>query len=139
MRGTAPDVLINVDVDDLNAAVDFYGQGIGLRVGRRLFNGTVIEMLGASSTIYLLEKKSGTAAGPFTSQMRQYSRHWTPVHLDFIVDRIETAVRKALAAGARLESEVQTFTWGRQATLSDPFGHGLCFLQWVGKGYGEAE
>ena len=139
MRGTAPDVLINVDVDDLNAAVDFYGQGIGLRVGRRLFNGTVIEMLGASSTIYLLEKKSGTAASPGTSQMRQYSRHWTPVHLDFIVDRIEPAVRKALAAGARLEGEVQTFTWGRQATLSDPFGHGLCFLQWVGQGYGEAE
>ena len=139
MRGTALDVLINVDVDNLDAAVEFYRQGLGLRVGRRLFNSTVIEMLGASSPIYLLEKKSGTPAGPFTPQMRDYRRHWTPVHLDFIVDRIETSVHNAIAAGARLEGEVQTFRWGRHATLSDPFGHGLCFLQWVGKGYGEAE
>jgi uncharacterized glyoxalase superfamily protein PhnB len=132
------DVLINVDVDDVDAAIDFYRRGVGLHVGRRLFHGTVIEMLGASSSIYLLQKKSGTPASSRTSQTRDYSRHWTPVHLDFVVDEIEMAVRNALAAGARLEGEVQTFDWGRQATLSDPFGHGLCFLQWI-NGYGEAQ
>jgi predicted enzyme related to lactoylglutathione lyase len=130
------DVLINVDVDDLDRAVEFYRRGIGLRIGRRLFHGTVIEMLGASSPIYLLDKKPGTPASSRTSQIRDYSRHWTPVHLDFIVDEIEMAVQNALAAGARMEGEVQTFEWGWQATLSDPFGHGLCFLQWLGKGYG---
>jgi uncharacterized glyoxalase superfamily protein PhnB len=139
MRDSAVDVLINIDVNSVDAAVEFYRRGVGLHVGRRLFNGSVIEMLGASSRIYLLEKKSGTAASPRTSQMREYSRHWTPVHLDFIVDAIEIAVRNALTAGARMEGEVQTFKWGRQATLSDPFGHGLCFLQWVGTGYGEVE
>jgi predicted enzyme related to lactoylglutathione lyase len=139
MRGTAVDVLVNIDVDDLDAAVEFYRQGIGLHIGRRLFSGTVIEMLGASSPIYLLQKKSGTPASPGTSQLRAYNRHWTPVHLDFIVAQIEIAVRNAVAAGARLEGEVQTFKWGRQATLSDPFGHGLCFLQWAGNGYGEVE
>jgi uncharacterized glyoxalase superfamily protein PhnB len=133
------DVLINVDVDDLDAAVAFYRRGVGLHIGRRLFNGTVTEMLGASSTIYLVQKNSGTPVSLQTLQMREYSRHWTPVHLDFIVDEIEIAVRNALAAGARQEGAVQTFEWGRQATLSDPFGHGLCFLQWVGNGYGEVE
>jgi len=139
MRASAVDVLINIDVDNLDAAVEFYRRGVGLHIGRRLFNGTVIELVGASSPIYLMEKKSGTSASPRISQMRKYSRHWTPVHLDFIVDEIEIAVRNALAAGARMEGEVRTFDWGRQATFSDPFGHGLCFLQWVRKGYGEVE
>lgn len=29
------DVLINIDVDDLAKAVDFYGKAFGLRIGRR--------------------------------------------------------------------------------------------------------
>lgn len=133
------DVLINIDVDDLDAAVAFYQRGVGLRVGRRLFDGTVIEMLGTSSPIYLLAKASGTRPNAHLSQVRDYRRHWTPVHLDFIVEDAEIAARNAVVAGARLEGEVQTFSWGRQATLSDPFGHGLCFVQWLGGGYGEVE
>ena len=46
-------------------------------------------------------------------------------------------IEKASVAGARLEGEVQSFVWGRLATLSDPFGNGLCFVQWRGRGYGE--
>ena len=143
------DLLINVDVDDLEAAIAFYQRGVGLRVGRRLFEGTVVEMLGASSPIYLMEKKAGTSASTYTSQFRDYGRHWTPVHLDFIVDDVAAAARNALAAGPKLEGELQSFSWGRQATMSDPgrrqlflslnsdpFGHELCFVQWLGKGYG---
>lgn len=132
------ELLINVDVDDLEAAIAFYQRGIGLRIGRRLFEGTVVEMLGASSPIYLMEKKPGTSASAYTSQLRNYGRHWTPVHLDFIVDDVAAAARNALAAGAKLEGELQSFSGGRLATMSDPFGHGLCFVQWLGKGYGDA-
>jgi len=53
-------------------------------------------------------------------------------------DDIAAAARNALAAGAKLEGELPSFNWGRQATMSDPFGHGPCFVQWLGKGYGDA-
>jgi catechol 2,3-dioxygenase-like lactoylglutathione lyase family enzyme len=48
------ELLVNVDVDDLERAIEFYGGALGLRLGRRLFGGSVAEMLGGSSKIYLL-------------------------------------------------------------------------------------
>ena len=57
------------------------------------------------------------------------------MHLDFTVDDVSAAVERAVAAGARLEGDIQSFGWGRQATLSDPFGHGFCILQFSGTGY----
>jgi predicted enzyme related to lactoylglutathione lyase len=131
-------LLINIDVDDLGKGITFYQSAFGLRLERRLFGGTVAEMVGASSSnIYLLTRPSGTSASPQLSLTRDYRRHWTPIHLDFEVDDIEAAVRRALAAGAKLESDIQTFAWGRIAMMSDPFGHGFCLLQFSGRGYDE--
>jgi uncharacterized glyoxalase superfamily protein PhnB len=59
------------------------------------------------------------------------------VHLDFVVEDITAAVQRASAAGATLEGEIQAHEWGRLAVMSDPFGHGFCFLQFAGKGYDE--
>ena len=106
------ELLINVDVDDLEMAIAFYQRGVGLRIRRQLFEGTVVEMLGASSPIYLMKKKAGTSASAYTSQFRDYGRHWTPVHLDFIVDDVAVAARNALAAGAKLEGELQIVQTG---------------------------
>jgi predicted enzyme related to lactoylglutathione lyase len=128
-------LLINIDVDDLEKAITFYRSAFDLRLGRRLFGGTVVEMLGASSNVYLLTKPSGGSASPHVSLPRDYRRHWTPVHLDFEVEDIEAAVQRALAAGAKIEDKVQTFSWGRIAKMSDPFGHGFCILQFIGAGY----
>jgi predicted enzyme related to lactoylglutathione lyase len=128
--------LINVDVDDLDKATHFYATAFGLKVGRR-FGAHGVEMLGSSAPIYLLVKAAGTAASSTTHLQRSYGRHWTPVHLDFVVEEIESAVRQAEAAGARLESAVSTHKWGRLALMVDPFGHGFCFVQFVGRGYDE--
>jgi len=130
-------LLINIDVDDLEKGVAFYQSAFGLRLRRRLFGGTVAEMIGASSNVYLLTKPSGSSASPNVSLPRDYRRHWTPVHLDFEVEDVEAAVQRALAAGAKLEDTVQTFPWGRIAKMSDPFGHGFCILQFIGGGYDE--
>jgi len=132
------ELLINVDVDDLEMAIAFYQRGVGLRIGRRLFEGTVVEMLGASSPIYLVEKKRGTSASAYTSQLRDYGRHWTPVHLDLSLTTSRLQHGTLWPQGAKLEGELQSFSGGRLATMSDPFGHGLCFVQWLGKGYGDA-
>lgn len=127
--------LVNIDVPDLEAGIAFYRDALGLKLGRRLFSGSVAEMLGALTPIYLLAKASGSAASRDCSQPRDYRRHWTPVHLDFQVEDIEAAVERAVAAGAKLEGKVQSYRWGRLATLSDPFGHGFCLLQFLGRGY----
>jgi len=128
-------LLVNVDVDDIERAIEFYRAAFGLHLGRRLFGGSVAEMLGASSMIYLLAKPAGTLPSRQASSARDYHRHWTPVHLDFEVVDIDAAVERAVAAGARLENEPRSFNWGRLAMLSDPFGHGFCLLQFTDRGY----
>lgn len=131
------ETLVNIDVPDLEAAIEFYQRATELRLGRRLFEGTVAELTGASMRILLLQKETGSRPVPGASLSRDYRRHWTPAHLDFVVPELEVALEKAIAAGASLEGPVQSFVWGRQACLSDPFGHGFCFLQWQGGGYDE--
>jgi predicted enzyme related to lactoylglutathione lyase len=128
--------LINIDVDDLDRAVAFYTAALGLTVGRR-FGSSATELTGATSPIYLLAKADGTRASPATGDRRRYARHWTPVHLDFVVSDLATAVEDAVKAGATLEGEPATHTWGRIAQLSDPFGHGLCLIEFLGRGYDE--
>jgi predicted enzyme related to lactoylglutathione lyase len=134
-RPRAMKLLINIDVDDLEKAVVFYQSAFGLGLRRLLFDGTVAEMTGASSDVYLLSKPSGSSASPQVSLPRDYRRHWTPLHLDFEVEDVDAAVHRALSAGAKLEDEIQTFPWGRIAKMSDPFGYGFCILEFIGAGY----
>jgi len=129
-------LLINIDVDDLPKATEFYCKAFELEVGRR-FGNDAIELLGATSAIYLLNKPNGSVASPHSRHLRSYARHWTPVHLDFIVDEIEGALDRARNAGARLEGPVRTNSWGKIAMLADPFGHGICLIEFVGRGYDE--
>jgi catechol 2,3-dioxygenase-like lactoylglutathione lyase family enzyme len=127
-------LLANVDVPDLEAAARFYCDALGLAVGRRLGAGAV-ELVGASALLYLLEKPAGSPAARTVAQPRDYSRHWTPVHMDFVVVGIEGAVRRAVAAGATLERETRAEDWGKIAELADPFGHGFCLIEFTERGY----
>ena len=129
-------LLVNIDVPDLERGIAFYGAAFGLTVGRRLGPGAV-ELLGGPAPIYLLVKEEGSAASKLSAQTRTYERHWSPVHLDFVVDDIESAARRAVAAGARLEEPIRMSRWGRLALMADPFGHGFCLVQFLGKGYDE--
>ncbi|MBN8884314.1 MAG: VOC family protein [Rudaea sp.] len=128
------DALVNIDVDDLDRAVEFYCTALELRVSRHL-GGGVVELLGGNAPIYLLDKRAGSLAA--AGQPRDYARHWTPVHLDFVVTDIDAAVARAIAAGAVLEQPVQTDVWGKLAVMADPFGHGFCFVQFLDRGYDE--
>jgi predicted enzyme related to lactoylglutathione lyase len=134
---SAMQTLINIDVPDLERAIRFYQEALGLRLGRRLFAGTVAEMLGAAAPIYLISQAEGSSPYDGASQPRGYRRHWTPFHLDFVVESLEAAIERAERAGASLEGAPQTFCWGRLARLSDPFGHGFCLLCWSDRGYDE--
>ena len=102
----------------------------------RKLGDTVVELSGTSSKIYLIEQPAGSTATK-SGKQRDYSRHWTPVHLDFIVPEIESAVTRARDAGATLERDIRTHKWGRIAVLADPFGNGFCLIEFLGRGYDE--
>jgi len=128
-------IRVCIDVDDVERAVAFYRDVLGLTPGRRLGDDWV-EMLGATSPIDLLRVRAGSKpSATLKGATRDFGRHWTPVHLDFLVDDLDDVVRRACAAGATLDREVQERPYGRMANLADPFGHGLCILQLNERGY----
>ncbi len=131
------DIRICIDVDDLERGIAFYTRGLDLRLGRRLGNDWA-ELLGAGSPIDLLFNKPGSSPlGEDHPQKRDYARHWTPVHLDFVVNDVDAAAAKLMALGAVLERPVSDRKWGRMASLADPFGHGIDLIEFRGRGYDE--
>jgi predicted enzyme related to lactoylglutathione lyase len=116
------DILVNMDVPDADTAARFYEAALGLRRGRSL-DGDVVELLGASSMIYLLQRPE-----------RDFARHWTPVHVDFVVPDVDAAAERALRAGAKRESETVEWKGSRCITFADPFGHGFCLIEFAAGG-----
>jgi len=133
MNASAASFIVNLDVPDITAAEAFYTQAFGLRSGRRLGPGA-LELLGGPTPLYLLQNDAGSAATE-DGDVRDYERHWTPVHLDWVVADIDAALARAVAAGAALERPVRERLWGKIAVLSDPFGHGFCLIQFSDAGY----
>jgi len=127
-------LLINIDVSDLAKAEAFYTEAFDLRRGRRLGD-EVLEMLGAEAPFYLLKKEARSIGA--ANSAREYERHWMPLHIDVVVDDLESALARALGAGALQEGDIREANWGRIVQIADPFGHGWCLLQFVGRGYDE--
>ena len=121
-------LLLNIDVPELAPAIDFYRAALGLELAR-VIDGDVAELTGTSSVLYLLQKPAGSSAAKDAPETRRYERHWTPVHVDFVVDDVEAAAKRALAAGAKQESDIVEWRGSKCITLSDPFGHGFCVIE----------
>ncbi len=96
-----------------------------------------VATLFARRVIARLADRLKVGAAPGTTAVRDYQRHWTPVHLDCVVDDLDAAVERAVKAGAKLDRDLKTQKWGRLANLSDPFGNGFCLLEFRGRGYDE--
>jgi predicted enzyme related to lactoylglutathione lyase len=128
------DLLVNIDVPDLGRAIAFYAGAFGLTVARRL-GADGAELGGWPARLFLLQKAAGSPGAG--GRPRRYDRHWTPVHLDVVVDDLDAALIRAVAAGATAETDIRVEPWGRIVELADPFGHGLCLIQFLGRGYDE--
>jgi predicted enzyme related to lactoylglutathione lyase len=126
--------IINIDVPDLGPAIEFYRAALGVEL-KRIIDGDVAELSGASSTIYLLQKAEGSPPKKSAAEGRRYAPHWTPVHVDFVVDDVDAAAKRALSAGARQESGRVDWMGSKCITFSDPFGHGFCLIEFEGDGY----
>ncbi len=131
-------VIVNIDVPELTPAIGFYTAALGLTLNRTI-EGDVAELTGASSVIYLLQNPAGSPAVATLSLARDYNRHWTPVHMDFVVDDLAEATKRAMAAGAVRESECVEWNGSKCITFSDPFGHGFCLIEFMDETYGPGE
>ncbi|WP_080813738.1 VOC family protein [Halomicronema hongdechloris] len=127
-------IVVNIDVPELAPAIAFYCSALGLEHNRTL-DDDVAELIGTSSVIYLLQNPPDSNSAGIASETRRYSRHWTPVHIDFVVDNIAEAAKRALEAGAGQESECIEWRGSKCITFSDPFGHGFCLIEFAGKTY----
>ena len=128
------DLLLNIDVPDIEAGITFYTAALGLKLGRR-FDEDFVELVGRSAPIYLLRNDAGSPIGPNGGDTRRYTRHWSPIHPDFVVEDMATAIGRATAAGAVQEGEICDAPYGRLAMFADPFGHGFCLIEFNREGY----
>lgn len=126
--------IVNIDVPDLSPAIEFYTAALGLKLNR-ILDEDVAELTGASSVIYLLQHPAGSNPVDGHSMTRQYSRHWTPVHMDFVVDDVAAAAQRARDAGATQEAGCLEWRGSKCISFSDPFGHGFCVIEFVRETY----
>jgi predicted enzyme related to lactoylglutathione lyase len=129
-------ILINIDVPELAPAIDFYCAALSLSLARILDEDTA-ELKGGSSTLYLLRKDAGSRPVEGLADERRYARHWTPVHMDFVVDDVDQAAMRAIKAGAVREGECVQWRGSRCISFSDPFGHGFCLIEFADGTYSD--
>lgn len=123
-----------IEVADLERGIRFYCDGLGLRLRRRL-SPSWVELEGASLPLFLLGDRPPVVELGEIRVPRNFDRHWTPVHLDFIVSGLKGAVERLLALCGALERAIQVREYGRMANMADPFGNGFDLIEFSEPGY----
>ena len=123
-----------IDVADLERGIAFYCGGLGLSLKRRL-SPSWVELDGANLPVFLLGNRSPAADLGGTQIQRDFARHWTPMHLDFIVPDLDAAVARLTGLGATLDRPIRLAEYGRMANMADPFGNGFDLIEFSGSGY----
>jgi len=129
-----PEVHAYIDVADPERAIAFYCDGLGLTVKRRL-DRDWIELAGAAIPIFLLSNRPAIVDLGSTKAPRRFDRHWTPVHLDFIVSELDVTVSRLKEKGGTLDRAIEAKEYGRIAYMADPFGNGFDLIEFSGSGY----
>jgi len=114
--------------------MEFYCGGLGLTQKRQL-SPRWVELAGANLPLLLLADRPAMAELGATKVPRDFGRHWTPVHLDFIVTNLDEMVARLCGLGASLDREIQIREYGRMANMADPFGNGFDLIEFSGPGY----
>jgi len=120
-------ISISIDVPDLPRAVDFYSAALDCKKVRDQ-SATSVVLAAENIEIWLLEKKSGTNPLKDNPATRGYERHWTPIHLDFLITDVAGAVARIVEAGGTHEGG-EKGEWGEIAFCADPFGNGFCVIR----------
>jgi extradiol dioxygenase family protein len=123
-----------IEVTELPDGINFYCGGLSLTLKRRL-SPTWVELAGANLPIYLLANRPTLADLGSKQVVRSYERHWTPVHLDFIVEDLDQMVAQLISLGASFDRDIKIREYGRIANMADPFGNGFDLIEFTGPGY----
>ncbi len=119
-------ISVSIDVSNLEQAETFYVEALGCKKVRDQNQGMSV-LATQNCDIYLQEKQPETKPTPADEVVRDYKRHWTPVHLDFLTPDIASVVEKILKFGGRHEGG-ESGDWGSIAFCADPFGNGFCVI-----------
>jgi len=123
-----------IEVTEAARGIEFYCEGLGLTVKRRL-SPRWIELAGADIPIFLLANRPAVADLGSVTAARSFERHWTPVHLDFIVTDLDGMVSRLRTLGGSLDRETKSREYGRIANMADPFGNDFDLIEFSGSGY----
>jgi len=119
-------ISISIDVSNLKQAESFYTEALNCKKIRDQGSDMVV-LAAENCDIYLQEKEAGTKPLASSETVRDYKRHWTPVHLDFLTNNIDEVVNKILQLGG-LHEGGDSGDWGSIAYCADPFGNGFCVI-----------
>ena len=117
---------VSIDVSDLKRAEVFYVEALGCKKIREQ-GSTMVVLSTENCDIYLLQKEAGTKPLVSSSVVRDYERHWTSVHLDFLCNNLDEHVSRILKLGG-LHEGGDSGDWGSIVYCADPFGNGLCLI-----------
>ena len=119
-------VSISIDVPDLDRAQQFYCGALPCKFVKEDDHGLRILDTG-NVRIYLLQKPEGSLPFRDSKTLRDYGRHWCPIHLDFGTPNIEESVAAVETYGGTVEGR-DSGAWGSIAYCADPFGNGFCLI-----------
>lgn len=119
-------ISVSIDVSNLKQAETFYIEALGCKKVRDQGEGMSV-ISTDNCDIYLQEKEAKSNPIPSEAVKRDYSRHWTPVHLDFLTDNVDEIVKKIIQLGGQHEGG-ESGEWGSIAYCADPFGNGFCII-----------
>lgn len=119
-------ISICIDVADHDQALAFYTGALGFELVKK--GPEYSELSADGTTVYLAPRQPGSNPLITGEAARNYERHWTPVHLDVIVDDLDQCVSSVEALGGVKEGEKHG-DWGSVVFCADPFGNGFCVLK----------
>jgi len=119
-------ISVCIDVAEMDKAIQFYTKALGCELVKK--GPEYSELIADGLTIYLGENAAGTNPLIDGDAIRNYNRHWTPIHLDFTVSNLEECVSSVIRLGGVKEEEKRG-DWGSIAFCADPFGNGFCVMQ----------
>jgi predicted enzyme related to lactoylglutathione lyase len=118
-------ISVSIDVSNLKKGEEFYTKALGCTKVRDQMGMSIISV--KNCEIYLQEKKQDSIAVPKTQIKRDFSRHWNPIHLDFLCSDIDEKVKLIEELGGKKEGG-ESWGGGSIAYCVDPFGNGFCLI-----------
>ncbi|MFT5849958.1 MAG: putative enzyme related to lactoylglutathione lyase [Patiriisocius sp.] len=119
-------ISVSIDVSELKKAEIFYIEALGCKKVRDQGSNMIVLSV-YNADIYLQKKEPGSKPIPSSEVVRDYGRHWTPIHLDFLCTNVDERVKKVVELGG-LHEGGESGDWGSIAYCVDPFGNGFCII-----------